>query len=105
MWVTVVTFTLFYAIAIWTVPGMTIEIWWKVLVAGIIASVLCVAVFDYLIRKDLKRRESSIALLNRVAEGDLGVTARQIVSATHSARMSSALRALVSNLDRTIRRF
>ena len=105
MWTAVVSFTILFAIAIWIVPGMTTDIWWKVQVAGAICSLLCVGVFDYLIRRDVGRRESAIALLNRIAEGDLSVTARQIVIATHSARMSAAMRALVTNLDRTIRRF
>ena len=105
MWVAVVSFTILFSIAIWIVPGMTSEIWWKVLLAGGISALLCVGVFDFLIRRDVRRRESSIALLNRIADGDLSVTARQIVVATHSARMSAAMRALVTNLDRTIRRF
>ncbi|HEX7421639.1 MAG TPA: ABC transporter substrate-binding protein [Thermoanaerobaculia bacterium] len=100
-----VSFTILFSVAVWIIPGMTFETWWKVFLAGGFSAVLCVGVFDYLIRRDVGRRESSIALLNRIADGDLSVTARQIVVATHSARMSAAMRALVTNLDRTIRRF
>ncbi len=105
MWLALVSFTVLFAVAVWIIPGMSWEIWWKVQVAGIICSVLCVVVFDLLIRRDLARRESAIALIGRVAQGDLTVSARQILLATHSARMSAALRALLANLDRTIRRF
>ncbi len=105
MWVAVVSFTVLFSVAIWIVPGMTASIWWKVLFASAISEILCVVVFDYLIRRDVSRRESAIALLNRVSEGDLSVSGREIVRATHSTRMSAALRALVTNLDRTIGRF
>lgn len=105
MWVAVTCFILLFAIFIWLVPGMTFGIWWKVLVASTITAVICVYIFDLWLRRDLARRESSIALLNRVTRGDLAVSAREILLETHSARMSAALRALVTNLDRTIRRF
>ena len=105
MWLTVASFIALFAIAIWIIPGMSWEIWWKIQLAGIICAVLCVFVFDLLIRRDAARRETAIALIDRVAQGDLAVSARQILIATHSLRMSAALRALVSNLDRTIRRF
>ncbi|MGZ5475014.1 MAG: methyl-accepting chemotaxis protein, partial [Thermoanaerobaculia bacterium] len=98
-------FTLLAAGTIWLVPGMTSTIWWKIVVVSSICAIVCVFVFDLMLRRDLRRRESSITLISRVADGDLALSARQILLATHSARMSAALRALVANLDRTIRRF
>jgi peptide/nickel transport system substrate-binding protein len=105
MWLAVASFTILFALAAWVIPGMTWGIWWKIQAAGILCSTLCVTVFDLLIRRDLSRRESAINLIDRVAQGDLTMTARRILDATHSTRMSAAVRALVSNLDRTIRRF
>ena len=105
MWAAVTVFTLLFAGAIWLIPGMSGAIWWKILLVSSICAIVCVLVFDLMLRRDLRRRESSINLISRVADGDLALSARQILLATHSARMSAALRALVANLDRTIRRF
>jgi methyl-accepting chemotaxis protein/ABC-type oligopeptide transport system substrate-binding subunit len=63
------------------------------------------ALFQWWLSTVLTRRNSSVELLNRVTAGDLSLTAREIELATQSVRMSAALRALVSNLERTIRRF
>ena len=60
MWAAVISFTILFSIAVWIVPGMTSEIWWKVLVAGAISAVLCVGVFDSLIRRDVRRRSLEV---------------------------------------------
>jgi methyl-accepting chemotaxis protein/ABC-type oligopeptide transport system substrate-binding subunit len=75
------------------------------MVASAVATVLCVVLFDLWIRRDVARRESSIQLMNRITSGDLSVSGRDILRATHSTRMAAALRALAANLERTIRRF
>src|SRR5258708_36659830 len=51
------------------------------------------------------RRDSAIELLNRITSGNLDLDAAAIRRATQSARMAAAMRALVTNLERTIRRF
>src|SRR4029077_7743063 len=66
---------------------------------------ITIAAFQWWLGAVLGRRDSSIQLLNRVTGGDLPLAAREIRMATQSARMSAAMRALVSNLERTIRRF
>ncbi|HSP33356.1 MAG TPA: methyl-accepting chemotaxis protein, partial [Thermoanaerobaculia bacterium] len=105
IWLAVTTFIALYAAVIWNIAGVTFPIWWKLILASAITALVCVFVFDLWLRRDVARRESGIALIDRVARGDLSPSARQILVATHSARMSAALRALVANLDRTIRRF
>ena len=104
-WVAVTVFIALYAAVTWYIPGMTFALWCKLVAVSAVTSSACLAVFDLWIRIDLARRESAIALINRIARGDLSPSARQIAAAMYSARMSSALRALVANLDRTIRRF
>ncbi len=105
VWILVSLFTLLFAAAIYFIPGMTTAVWWKVLLAGVGSSAICVLIFEFWIQVDKQRRESAIQLLNRITTGDLSLSAEEILVATHSARMSSALRGLVSTLERTIRRF
>src|SRR5947209_261811 len=84
---------------------MTGAMFWRVLLAGIAASAVSVIIFNIWVARALGRRSESIALLNRITGGDLSLSAREIQEETHSESMSAALRALVSNLERTIRRF
>ena len=105
MWVLVVACFVLFAIFQLLVPGVTIAIWWRSLVAAMLASAMTIATFQWWLRSVFQRQQSSIALLNRITAGDLSLTAREIRLATQSARMSAAMRALVSNLERTIRRF
>lgn len=87
------------------VPGMTKSMWWKVMAAAFIAGTISVFTFQMWLGRVLLRRESVIDLIDQVTAGDLSLTASQIVAQTQSKRMASALRALVANLERTIRRF
>jgi methyl-accepting chemotaxis protein/ABC-type transport system substrate-binding protein len=105
MWVLVVACFVLFAIFLLLVPGVTFAIWWRALIAALLASGLTIATFQWWLRKVFRRQDSSIALLNRITAGDLSLAAREIQLATQSARMSAAMRALVSNLERTIRRF
>ena len=105
MWVLVVACFILFAIFLWLVPGVTIAIWWRSLVAALFASAITIGTFQWWLRTVFRRQDSSIALLNRITAGDLSLDAREIKLATQSARMSAAMRALVSNLERTIRRF
>jgi methyl-accepting chemotaxis protein/ABC-type transport system substrate-binding protein len=105
VWVLVSLFIVLFAAAVYLLPGMTGALWWKVLSVGGACAAICVLLFELWIRSDLRYRESSIQLLNRITTGDLSLSAHDILVATHSARMSSALRGLVSTLERTIRRF
>ncbi len=105
MWVLVVACFVLFAIFLLLVPGVTFAIWWRALIAAMLASGMTIATFQWWLRSVFRRQNSSIALLNRITAGDLSLNAREIQLATQSARMSAAMRALVSNLERTIRRF
>ena len=94
-----------FAILLWFVPEITFSLWWKAMLCALIASVLCVVIFNVWLSRVIIRRESAIQLLDRITSGDLSLSARYIIETTNSARMASAMRALVSNLERTIRRF
>jgi methyl-accepting chemotaxis protein/ABC-type transport system substrate-binding protein len=105
MWVLVAACFTLFALFLLLVPGMTFAIWWPSMLAALLASAITVAAFQWWLGAVLARRDSSIQLLNRITAGDLSLAAREIQLATQSSRMSAAMRALVSNLERTIRRF
>jgi len=105
MWVIIVLCIALFSAAIAFIPEVTWSIYWKVMLAGVVAWALCGAIFEVWLRRVLGRRYQTITFLNRITSGDLSIAAREIVAATGSELMSSALRALVSNLERTIRRF
>jgi len=105
MWVLIVACFTLFALFLLLVPGITFAFWWRALLAALAASAITVAAFQWWLGAVLARRDSSIQLLNRITAGDLSLSAREIQLATQSARMSAAMRALVSNLERTIRRF
>ena len=104
-WILVGLFTALFSGVVYLLPGMTFPLWWKIGVAGAISATICIVLFELWIRTDLARRESSYDLLNRIARGDLSASGAEILSATHSQRMAASLQALVSNFERTIRRF
>jgi methyl-accepting chemotaxis protein/ABC-type transport system substrate-binding protein len=87
------------------IPGLTWPLYWKVMGAAIVSTALCILVFEVWLRGLLGRRDQAIQFLTRITAGDLSFPTREIEAATRSARMSDALRALVVNLERTIRRF
>ncbi|HEX9984370.1 MAG TPA: ABC transporter substrate-binding protein [Thermoanaerobaculia bacterium] len=87
------------------IPGMTGRLWLWVMLVAATGTGTCVGLFQLWLRSVLRRREGSIQLLDRITGGDLTLTAGEIALGTHSKRMSSAMRALVTNLERTIRRF
>jgi len=105
MWVLIVACFTLFALFLLLVPGMTFALWWPSMLAALVACAITVAAFQWWLGAVLARRDSSIQLLNRITAGDLSLAAREIHLATQSTRMSAALRALVSNLERTIRRF
>lgn len=105
MWVLIVACLLLFAFFLWLIPGITFAFWWKAMLAGAAACVVAVVLFNYWLRRVILRREGVIALINRITSGDLTLSARDIVAQTQSMRMSAAIRGLVTNLERTIRRF
>jgi methyl-accepting chemotaxis protein/ABC-type transport system substrate-binding protein len=105
MWLLIVACLALFAIFCWFIPGMNPSLWWKVILASIVASGISIGLFQLWLARILARREGILTLLNRVTAGDLAISPRQIVDETQSARMAAAMRALVANLDRTIRRF
>src|SRR5258706_8686472 len=105
MWVLVAACFVMFGLFLLLVPGMTFRIWWPSLLSAAIASSVTIAMFQWWLSTVSGRRDSSIQMLNRITAGDLSISAREIQLTTQSARMSAAMRALVSNLERTIRRF
>src|SRR2546425_7796259 len=105
MWVIIVLCIAIFSAAIAFIPEVTWSIYWKVMTAALISCALCIVLFDLWLRRVLGRRDQAIHFLDRVTGGDLSLSAREIAAATRSERMAASLRALVSNLERTIRRF
>ncbi|MBK5258520.1 MAG: hypothetical protein JJE51_02935 [Thermoanaerobaculia bacterium] len=105
MWVALLVFVSIFGLALAPLDGMTRTLWWKIVGSALVSAALSVFLFDTWLRRDLSRRESAYRLLDRITAGDLSMSGADILIATQSARMSAALRALVSNLERTIRRF
>jgi methyl-accepting chemotaxis protein/ABC-type transport system substrate-binding protein len=105
MWSLMVACIVLFALFLLFIPGMNFSLWWKVMVAAFLASAICSALFAFWLKNVVARREGMIQLIDRVTRGDLSLSARDIVSETQSVRMAAAIRALVANLERTIRRF
>ncbi len=105
MWVIIVLCLAIFSAAIAFIPEVTWNIYWKVMAAALVACALCIVLFEVWLRRVLGRRDQAINFLDRIAAGDLSLSAQAIATATRSERMASSLRALVSNLERTIRRF
>jgi methyl-accepting chemotaxis protein len=105
MWMLMVTCILLFGIFLWLIEGMTFGLWWRVMLAAATASGLCAVLFQIWLKRVLSRREGMIKLIDQVSSGDLSLSARDIINETQSARMATAMRGLVANLERTIRRF
>jgi methyl-accepting chemotaxis protein/ABC-type transport system substrate-binding protein len=105
MWAVVLLSIGVFAGGIAVLPGMTRSMFWNVLLVALAATALCVGLFQVWLRRLVGRRDRAIGFLHRITSGDLTLSAREIVDATRSARMASAVRALVATLERTIRRF
>lgn len=105
MWVLILACILLFALFLWAIPGITFAFWWKAMLAGTLACLVALAAFDAWLRRVILRREGVINLIDRVTGGDLSLSARDIVKQTQSVRMAAAMRGLVTNLERTIRRF
>ncbi len=105
MWLLVVANIALFGGFLWLVPAMTMSLFVRVMLAALMASVICLLTFQFWLKGLLARRDSAITLMNRISAGDVALNSTEIVQATQSARMSSALRGLVSSLERTIRRF
>ena len=105
MWVIVIVCIIVFAGGVALIPGMTRPMFWRVMLVALIATALCVGIFEVWLRRVVGRRDQTITFLNRITGGDLSLSAREVVAATRSARMASAIRALVATLERTIRRF
>jgi methyl-accepting chemotaxis protein/ABC-type transport system substrate-binding protein len=105
MWLLVFACLALFGIFVWAVPGMTFTMWWRVLLAAALACVGSIVVFQMWMNRALARREGVIKLIDRVTGGDLSISARDIITETQSVRTAAAMRGLVANLERTIRRF
>jgi methyl-accepting chemotaxis protein/ABC-type transport system substrate-binding protein len=105
MWALMVACIVLFALFLFFIPGMTFGLWWKIMLAALAASAICAGIFTLWLGRVLMRREGMIKLIDRVTAGDLSLSARDIVAETQSNRTAAAIRALVANLERTIRRF
>jgi methyl-accepting chemotaxis protein/ABC-type transport system substrate-binding protein len=105
MWVVVILCIFIFAGGISLIPGMTRQLYWPIMGVALFATALCVAIFQIWLRSLFGRRDQSVGFLHRVTSGDLTLSAREIAHATRSATMAAGLRALVTTLERTIRRF
>jgi methyl-accepting chemotaxis protein/ABC-type transport system substrate-binding protein len=105
MWVLIVACLLLFALFLWFVPGMTFGFWWRTFLAGAAASAITIILFNFWLRRVILRRAGVIELIDRITAGDLALSATDITEQTQSLRMSAAMRGLVTNLERTIRRF
>jgi methyl-accepting chemotaxis protein/ABC-type transport system substrate-binding protein len=105
IWVLVFVCLALFGLFVWLVPDMTYRMWWRVMVAALVACIGSIIVFQMWVRRALARREGVIHLIDRVTGGDLSISARDIIKETQSMRTAAAMRGLVANLERTIRRF
>src|SRR5437899_523699 len=105
MWVIIVLCISIFSAILAFIPEVTWSIYWKVMAAALFSCALCIVVFEVWLRRVLGRRDQAINFLDQITAGDLTLSARDIIAATRSERMAASLRALVSNLERTIRRF
>jgi methyl-accepting chemotaxis protein/ABC-type transport system substrate-binding protein len=105
MWLLIVACLGLFALFLWFIPGMAWPLFWRVMIAAAVAAGISIALFQWWLSRVLRRRDSTVQLLNRITTGDLALSAREIARTTESTRMASALRGLVINLERTIRRF
>jgi methyl-accepting chemotaxis protein/ABC-type transport system substrate-binding protein len=105
MWFLVFVCSLLFAGLLLLVPGLTATQYVEIIVAAVAAALIAGGTFEVWVRTRVRRGESTTDLLNRVSAGDLSASAQQIKRSTQSERMTNALRGLVANLERTIRRF
>jgi methyl-accepting chemotaxis protein/ABC-type transport system substrate-binding protein len=105
MWFLVFISLVLFALLILLIPNITAAIYWRVIAAAAFATIVSGGAFEVWVRTRARRGESTTDLLNRVSAGDLSPSAAQIKTSTQSERMANALRGLVANLERTIRRF
>lgn len=105
MWILIVFCLVLFAGLLTFIPGMTSQMFWRILGCALAASLVNIWLFNLWLRKVLGRRERAVEMLHRITAGDLSLSAQEIQNATQSARMAAALRAVVTNLERTIRRF
>jgi methyl-accepting chemotaxis protein/ABC-type oligopeptide transport system substrate-binding subunit len=105
MWPVAAACYALFALFLWLISAMTWPLFWRVMIAALVASGICLAAVQWWLKSVLSRRRTSVQLLNRITTGDLSVSTGEIAQTAESAQMASALRALVINLERTIRRF
>ncbi|HVG25168.1 MAG TPA: ABC transporter substrate-binding protein [Thermoanaerobaculia bacterium] len=105
MWVLIILCLAIFSLLLLLIPEMTFSLWWQVTALAAVASSVSILIFNSWIRRVVSRREGIIQLIDRITAGDLTLNARDIVVQTQSQRTAAAMRGLVINLERTIRRF
>jgi methyl-accepting chemotaxis protein/ABC-type oligopeptide transport system substrate-binding subunit len=96
---------LIFAFFLSALTNLTGPVYWRAILAGSLAAAVALVAMEIIFRLTFKPTGSSTRLLNRITAGDLAFKAADIQRKTTSADMANAIRALVVNLERTIRRF
>ncbi|HUR82923.1 MAG TPA: ABC transporter substrate-binding protein [Thermoanaerobaculia bacterium] len=105
MWVLVFACLGVFGVLLLLLPEITFSIWWKVVLVAAISCATSVLVFSSWLKRVLSKREGIIQLIDRITSGDLSLNGRDIATEAQSQRTAAAMRGLVINLERTIRRF
>src|SRR6185295_4994797 len=105
MWLLILGCLVLLGLLISLLPEIHFGLWWKVMAMGAVAGAVTILLFQMWLRRVLMRREGINKLIDRITAGDLSLTSRDIVAETQSTRTAAAMRGLVTNLERTIRRF
>src|SRR5947209_11179806 len=100
MWPVAAACYALFALFLWLIPAMNWPLFWRVMLAALVSSAICLTAVQWWLRTVLSRRRTTVELLNRITSGDLAVSTPEIAQTTESTHMASALRALVINLDR-----
>src|ERR1700737_4776467 len=90
MWVIVIRCIIIFGAGTALLPGMTRSMYWQVMGVAVLATLICVAIFEVWLRRLFGRRDQAISFIDRLTTGDLTLSAGEIVDATRSARMASA---------------
>jgi methyl-accepting chemotaxis protein/ABC-type transport system substrate-binding protein len=105
MWLLILGCLVLFGLLISLLPEVHFNLWWKVMLMGAVAGAVTILLFQMWLKRVLMRREGINKLIDRITAGDLSLSARDIISETQSMRTAAAMRGLVTNLERTIRRF
>src|SRR5688572_1484302 len=101
-----VVFVILFLIQIAIYSDLTVDVFWKTVLAAAIAGILSTILVNvYKSRTRIFREDSTGRLLHRITGGDLAVRTRDIDEQAGTREIALGIRAMVLNLERTISRF